>query len=70
MEAFQVVASSLFEHSGHITHALEGIKLLDFQPLFVFVVFHGLQELVAIIIPTSALKRGNLADIVTAYNVK
>ena len=64
-----MVASSLFKGFGHIAHELEGIKFLDVQPLSVLAVLHDPQELVAIIIPLSAIKRVYLAGIVTAHNM-
>ena len=62
-EASQVVASDLLETSGHVGHELEWGELLDVQPLTIFVVIHDPHELILILGPLSAIKRGNLAGI-------
>ena len=62
---FQMVASGLLDASGHIGHVLEWSKLFNIQPLTVLVVIHDLHELVPIIVPLSAIERGNLAGIKT-----
>ena len=65
----QMVASGFFETSGHIGNVLEWGELFDVQPLTVFVVIHGPYELVPIIVPLSAIERGNLAGVKTPHHV-
>ena len=63
----QMVASGLFEASGHIEYVSKWSKLFDIQPLTVLVVLHDPHELVLIIVPLSAIKRGDLAGIKTPH---
>ena len=65
----QMVASGFLETSGHIRHVLEWGELFDVQPLTVFAVIHDPYELVPIIVPLSAIERGNLAGIKTPHHV-
>ena len=66
---FQMVASGLLEASVHTGHVLEWSKLFDIQPLTVLVVIHDPHELVLIIVPPSAIKRGDLAGIKTPHHM-
>ena len=66
---FQVVASGLLEAPGHIGHVLEWSKLFNIQPLTVFVVIHDLHELIPIIVPLSAIERGDLAGVEISHHV-
>ena len=65
----QMVASGLLEASGHIGHVLEWSKLFDIQPLTVLVFIHDPYELVPIIVPLSAIERGNLAGVKTPHHM-
>ena len=65
----QMVASGLLEASGHIGHVLEWSKLFDIQPLTVLAFIHDPYELVPIIVPLSAIERGNSAGIETPHHM-
>ena len=68
-EASQMVASGLLETSGHIGHELEWGEFLDVQPLTVFVVIHDPHELIPVLVPLSAIERGDLVGIKTPHHM-
>ena len=61
----QLVASGLLKAPGHIGHVLEWLQLFNVQPLAILAFIHGLDELVLITVPLSAIERGDLAGIKT-----
>ena len=65
----QVVAPGLLEAPGHIGHVLEWSKLFNIQPLTVIAFIHDPDELVLIIVPLSAVERGDLAGIKTPHHM-
>ena len=68
-DASQMLASDLLETSGHIGHELEWGELLNVQPLTVSVVIHDPHELILVLVPLSAIERGNLAGIKTPHHI-
>ena len=65
----QSVAGGPLKPPGHIGHVLEGHQLFDVQPLAILAFIHGLDELVPIIVPLSAIERGDLAGIKTPHHI-
>ena len=65
----QVVASGLLKAPGHIGHVLEWDKLLNIQPLTILAFIHDPDELVLIIVPLSAVERGDLAGVKTPHHM-
>ena len=65
----QVVASGLLKAPGHIGHVLEWGKLLNIQPLTILAFIHDQDELVLIIVPLSAVERGDLAGVKTPHHM-
>ena len=65
----QIVASGLLKAPGHIRHVLEWCQLFNVQPLAILVFIHGLDKLVLIIVPLSAVERGDLAGIKTPHHM-
>ena len=65
----QVVASGLLKAPGHIGHVLEWGKLLNIQSLTILAFIHDPDELVSIIVPLSAVERGDLAGIKTPHHM-
>ena len=65
----QVVASGLLKAPGHIGHVLEWGKLLNIQPLTILVFIRDPDELVLIIVPLSAVERGDLAGVKTPHHM-
>ena len=65
----QVVASGLLKAPGHIGHVLEWGELLNTQPLTVLSFIHDPAELVPIVVPLSAVERGDLAGVKTPHHM-
>ena len=68
-ESLQMVTGGLLKAPGHITHVSEWFQLFNVQPLAILVFIHGLDELVPIMVPLSAVERGNLAGIETPHHM-
>ena len=64
-----MVASGFFKAPGHIGHVSEWHQLFNVQPHAILALIHGMDELVPIIIPLSAVERGDLAGIKTPHHV-
>ena len=65
----QMVAGGLLKAPGHIGHVSEWRQLFNVQPLAILVFIHGLDELVPIIVPFSAIERGDLAGVKTPHHM-
>ena len=65
----QIVASGLLKAPGHIGHVLERRQLFNVQPLAILMFIHGPDELVLIIVPFSAIERGDLAGVKTPHHM-
>ena len=70
VELFKVVTSDILEHLSYIAHVMQRISLFDVDPFLVLTDLHGPEELGAILIPPSCVKRADLAGIMAAYNMK
>ena len=64
-----MVAGGFLEAPGHIGHVLEWSELFNVQPLTVLASIHDPDELVPIIVPLSAIERGDLAGVKTPHHM-
>ena len=65
----KMVAGGLLKSPGHIGHVSEWCQLFNVQPLTILAFIHGPDELVLIIVPLSAIERGDLAGIKTPHHM-
>ena len=68
-KSLQMVASGLLKAPGHIRHVSEWHQLFNVQPLAILAFIHGPDELVPIIVPLSAVERGDLAGVKTPHHM-
>ena len=68
-KSLQLVAGGLLKAPGHIRHVSEWYQLFNVQPLTILAFIHGLDELVLIIVPPSAIERGDLAGVKTPHHM-
>ena len=65
----QMVAGGLLKAPGHMGHVSEWHQLFNVQPLAILAFIHGPDELVPIIVPLSAIERGNLAGVKSLHHM-
>ena len=65
----QMVAGGLLKAPCYIGHVSEWHQLFNVQPLTILAFIHVLDELVPIIVPLSAIERGNLAGVKTPHHM-
>ena len=68
-ESLQLVADGLLKAPGHIRYVSEWCQLFNVQSLTILAFIHGLDELVPIMVPLSAVERGDLAGIKTPHHM-
>ena len=68
-KSLQMVAGGLLKAPGDINHVSEWCQFFNVQPLTILTFFHGLDELVLITLPSSAIERGDLAGIKTPHHM-
>ena len=65
----QAVAGGPLKPSGYIGHVYEWLQLFNVQSLPILAFTHDLDELIPIIVPLSAIERGNLAGVKTPHHM-
>ena len=64
-----MVAGGFFKAPGHIGHVSEWRQLFNVQPLTILALIHGPDEFVSIIVPLSAIERGDLAGVKASHHM-